>query len=285
MTINKKNIDLRQTDNYSKYMQLLGWESQKIGNTYIYLRKFLFAKIMKIQRPENLNTKDIQLIESIAQDKKVFHIIIEPKSNTTAKLLVSNHYKQTKPYVPSKTLHIDLKKTNDQLLKEMSQKNRYNIKIGMKNGIIIKNSNEIKKFVKFWNKCAIERNNFPQTKEINALWKAFKNKNTILCAFKNTEKQIKKLIAAVFLIHTNNISYYMYAASSKEGKKLFAPTLLVWKAIKTARKNGSEIFDFEGIYDQRFPLSSWLGFTKFKLGFGGTIKEYPGSFAKWRLPI
>lgn len=284
MTINKKNFDLRQSDNYSKYMQLLGWETQKIANVYIYLRKFLFAKIMKIQRPENLGVKEIQLIESIAQKEKVFHIIIEPKSNTSAKLLVKNHYKQTKPYVPSKTIQINLKKTDDQLLKEMSQKTRYNIKIAMKKKVIVKTSENIKEFVEFWNKCAIERKNFPQTKEINALWNAFKNKNTVLCAFKNTN-EIKKLIATVFLVHANNISYYMYAASSKEGKKLFAPTLLVWEAIRTARKNGAEIFDFEGIYDQRFPLNSWLGFTKFKLGFGGKIKEYPGAFTKWRLRV
>lgn len=72
MRVNKKIIDLRQTGNYSKYMQLLGWETQKIANVHIYLRKFLFAKIMKIQRPENLGVKEIQLIESIAQKKRFF---------------------------------------------------------------------------------------------------------------------------------------------------------------------------------------------------------------------
>ena len=63
----------------------------------------------------------------------------------------------------------------------------------------------------------------------------------------------------------------MYAASSDSGNKNFAPTLLVWEAILLAKKLKLKAFDFEGIYDERFPKAaeSWKGFTKFKEGFGG----------------
>ena len=77
----------------------------------------------------------------------------------------------------------------------------------------------------------------------------------------------------------------MYAAASDAGKKLFAPTLCAWEAIKLSKKHGSKIFDFEGIYDERFPLKSWHGFTRFKKSFGGREIEYPGAFVKYRIPI
>lgn len=78
-------------------------------------------------------------------------------------------------------------------------------------------------------------------------------------------------IAGILLLFYDQIAYYWFASSLPLGKKLFAPTLLVWEALKLSKKRGCQVFDFEGIYDERFPKasSSWRGFTKFKEGFGG----------------
>jgi len=54
---------------------------------------------------------------------------------------------------------------------------------------------------------------------------------------------------------------------------------------KLAKKMGCKIFDFEGIYDDRFPLKSWLGFSRFKKSFGGLEVEYPGAYSKFLLPF
>ncbi|MBU1323407.1 peptidoglycan bridge formation glycyltransferase FemA/FemB family protein, partial [Patescibacteria group bacterium] len=65
---------------------------------------------------------------------------------------------------------------------------------------------------------------------------------------------------------------------TQEGKIKFVPTLLVWEAIKLAKKLGCKRFDFEGIDDKR-----WPGFTRFKKSFGGIEIEYRGSFSKYFL--
>jgi lipid II:glycine glycyltransferase (peptidoglycan interpeptide bridge formation enzyme) len=60
------------------------------------------------------------------------------------------------------------------------------------------------------------------------------------------------------------------------------PTLLTWEAIKLAKKLGDRRFDFEGIADERFPVTNkWLGFSRFKKSFGGNKIEYIGSFSKF----
>jgi lipid II:glycine glycyltransferase (peptidoglycan interpeptide bridge formation enzyme) len=41
----------------------------------------------------------------------------------------------------------------------------------------------------------------------------------------------------------------------------------------------------EGIFDERFPIPAWRGFTKFKKGFGGKITKYPGAYQKIILPF
>ena len=67
------------------------------------------------------------------------------------------------------------------------------------------------------------------------------------------------------------MAYYWIAASTKQGDQNYAPSLLAWEALKLAKKKKCDFFDFEGVYDERFPKinRSWLGFTRFKQGFGG----------------
>ncbi len=104
---------------------------------------------------------------------------------------------------------------------------------------------------------------------------AFKKNSHILLA-----KTGDKIISALFILLHNKTAYYVYAASNNEGRKNFSPTLLTWNAILLTKKEGCKTFDFDGIYDDRFPIKTWLGFTKFKKGFGGKEIEYPGAFIK-----
>jgi lipid II:glycine glycyltransferase (peptidoglycan interpeptide bridge formation enzyme) len=78
----------------------------------------------------------------------------------------------------------------------------------------------------------------------------------------------------------------MYACSTKQANKLSAPSLLVWEGVKLAKKKGCKVFDFEGIYDERYKATkSWKGFTRFKMGFGGKVITYPPTLVKYYNPI
>lgn len=188
---------------------------------------------------------------------------------------------------------------------------------------IIHNSNRIELFADFWQECAKKQRGayISQKKEIIALFNAFKKNCSIVfifspltthnslptayCPQSTVHPSISSspsltahyssptpyrppttthLLAGVFSIYTKDTAYYMYAASSTEGKKLFAPTLAAWESIKLAKKRGCKFYDFEGVYDQRFPIASWKGFSRFKLSFGENVVEYPGCYTKfiWR---
>jgi len=86
-----------------------------------------------------------------------------------------------------------------------------------------------------------------------------------------------KVVGGILVMYWNTIAYYWIAGATHEGKKLFAPTLLVWEALKLAKKHGSMQFDFLGVWDERMPTEhhDWQGFTRFKEGFGGTTLYYP----------
>ncbi len=271
--------DLRQTPQYAKYMKALGWDIEKINNDYVYLKKIpLFGKIAKLQRPskEIFNFK----FSIYNKSQNITALYIEPSQNTRYK--IPNIFKLARSaFLPSKTIQIDLTKSEEQLLKEMKPKTRYNIKIASKRGVVVRKSQDIAVFINLWKSSVRRRLALPQDKEIGALWEAFAGKACLLLAYHNND-----LVAGVLTVKSPDTAFYMYAASTKEGKKLFAPTLVAWEAIRLAKQKGGKIFDFEGVFDERYPSTrSWRGFTKFKEGFGGKIVEFPKTLVYFQNPL
>ncbi len=76
------------------------------------------------------------------------------------------------------------------------------------------------------------------------------------------------------------MAYYWQAFTGTFGRKNQTQYKIVWEGVLWAKKKGVKVFDFEGIYDERFPNKSWRGFTHFKKSFGGYEVEYPGAFVK-----
>lgn len=270
--MNKGLLDIRQSENYAKYLKNDNWIVEKKDGVHYFVKKILFFSIIKIQRPAKV---DLDFIKVLAKKHKAFQIIIEPTTFKDANYLIDNGWKLSFPYLPSKTIFIDLTKPKDILLSEMHQKTRYNIKVAAKKGVVIEYSTDIDAFADFWQENARDRHALPQKKHIKGMYRAFSEDAKLLIA-----KHDGKLVAGVLVLIAYGVGYYMYASASAEGKKLFAPTLCAWRAILYAKQRGAKLFDFEGIYDERFPLKGWLGFTKFKKGFGGREVKFPSAYQK-----
>lgn len=266
--------DIRQSSAWARYLESMGWKIEKIDGVYVYLRKIpILGYFAKIQRLEKLTTKTVNSIEN---KYRPFQISIEPlKEEVTLKDFKLNN----SPSLPTKTLQIDLTKSEKKILESFSQKTRYNVKLSLRKKTTVDYSSNILIFTKFWHEN-FERKRFPffsQQKNMIELYKAFGKESHILLA-----KRGGGVISGLFILVFDKTVYYMYAASNNEGRKSFAPTLLTWEAIKLAKKLKCRIFDFDGIYDERFPIKTWKGFTKFKKGFGGKEIQYPGSYIKTR---
>jgi lipid II:glycine glycyltransferase (peptidoglycan interpeptide bridge formation enzyme) len=263
-------MDIRQTKKYAVFMKSIGWQADYIEKNYIYIKKIpLLGNFIKIQRPPNLSEK---FINKVITKYKPFQLVIEPSQKTKL------NFHQSSPYLPSKTIQIDLTQPEDKILANINKKTRYSIRQAEHKEVKISLSKNINAFNKFWHECRygkIQSLFFSQKNQIIELYKAFKPNAFILNAeFKN------EVIAADLLILADNIAYYFYAAATPKGKSLQAPSLLVWESIKLAKSEKAKIFDFEGIYDDRFPIESWKGFTHFKKSFGGKVVSYPGAFKK-----
>lgn len=272
--------DIRQTDQYASYLKSLGWKVITTHGVKYFIRKLpLIGAVMKIQRPEAVNFADI---ENIARKNNVFQIILEPKEADTKMLKAKGFKLKSDYFTPTKTIQIDLTKDENSLLNSMHYKTRYNIKKLESSDLKITFGRDIKEFADFWQSCALKQRGMylSQKKEITEVFKAFAKDSIILLV-----KDGEKLLSGILILFTKKTAYYMFAASSTEGKKIFAPTHAAWNAIKLAKKKNMKLFDFEGIYDDRFPIKSWLGFSRFKKSFGGKEIEYSGCYTKLRFPF
>ncbi len=91
-------------------------------------------------------------------------------------------------------------------------------------------------------------------------------------------------LAVLLLIHHHGTTTYLHGGSSGEGKRDMAPHLLQREAMRRAKEAGHHTYDLWGTHAiQR--NGEWVaandaaaGVTRFKLGFGGTVVEYPGTF-------
>ena len=121
--------DIRQSINYKKYLESQGWIVERIDNINYFIRKLpLIGSVLKIQRPENI---DFETIQKLEKKYKVFQTIIEPDLGSDIHLLVDNGYKLSKsPFLPSKTILLDLTKSEKQIWEGFKKDAKYGIRRG-----------------------------------------------------------------------------------------------------------------------------------------------------------
>lgn len=266
--------DIRQTPQYARYLKSIGWIVETKGGVNYFIKKFpLIGSVIKVQRPEILRYKDIKILS----DKyRSFQLIVEPKTQLDAKYLVSTGFKLSKsPYLPTKTLQTDLSNSMNRFIESMKRDAKQAIK--KTEDLEVEEIKNLEEFVKSWGKAVGWKRHIPSLAELTALKKSFGNNSIFLSEQEGNT-------GAIFLTG-DKIGYYWQAFSSKAGRKNLAQYKIVWEGIRWAKSRGARLFDFEGIYDERFPNKKWLGFTHFKKSFGGYEVEYPGTFVKNRFPL
>ncbi len=265
--------DIRQTKNYANYLSKIGWKIEKIDRVYVFVKKFpLIGSVLKIQRPEKLN---FQKIETLTKKLRAFQVIIEPVNEVQSAVCKVHRFRLSRsPYLPSKTLQVDLKQSKEKIFsnfkKDCRNAIRNNNKLKLRN-YELKNLSE---FRNYWKGAVGIKRYVPPLQHLIELKKAFR-KNSL---FVTSEK---REAGAIFL-NSGDVSYYWQAFTNRDGRKKLYQYKIVWEGILWSKKNKAKIFDFEGIYDKRFPNGSWLGFSHFKKSFGGKEISYPGCFTENR---
>lgn len=262
-------IDLRQSASYAKYIRSIGWQVETINNINIFIRPLgVLGAIAKIQRVDLPLPWD--KINKILKANRVWMVKLEPR---TYYLVPPRFYLDKWPLLATKTLRIDLTPSLATIKNRFKKDARYSLrKVQNSKGAKVQKNN-FGEFYNLWKKAAkIKKLWIPSYKHFDSLIQCFEN--NCFCI------TINNLAGAVVLVH-DHVAHYYYAAALPEAKRLHLPYTVVWELIKEAKKRGCKTWDWEGIYDPRWPNKGWQGFTHFKKSFGGYEVEFPGSYTRW----
>lgn len=185
-----------------------------------------------------------------------------------------------KPLFTKYNFILDLTKSEEELLKNMHPKTRYNIRIAEKHGVEVReetNDKGFKTYLKLYFETTRRQHYFGHTEKYHRLmWETLKEKGIarILIAY------YKKVpLTAWMLFKVGDVLYYPYGGSSVEYRNVMSNNLVAWEVIKLGKKLGCKSFDMWGALgpdaDSKDP---WYGFHKFKQGYGGRLVEYVGSY-------
>ncbi len=270
-------MHLQQSSLYLQYIRALKWNIATIDGVHIFYKKFfLIGGIAKIQRPIKLPavSKVIKLLNDVGIKKiaiEAEYTLDQKKFSAWCKQLRRHTKLIASPFIPTKTILIDLKASEEIIFQRFSEAKRRAVRRAAKNNVNIKESQNIRDLMAIKNKSG-GFFGFIVTWGIDKLWPIFAPKNAAILLAND-----KDVVGGVLLLFWKRTAYYWIAGATKKGKKLFAPTLLVWEALKLSKQRGATNFDFVGVWDERLPHfgGTWKGFTKFKEGFGGKEVYYP----------
>jgi hypothetical protein len=268
--------DLRQTIEYGEYIKKIGWDTLDIDGTLVFVRKLGPVSIAKIQRVDL--PLPVDELREILKQRKVIMCKLEPlpgQSDEEMAKIKKLGFRQDKwPLLGSRTLRLDIRPSLEEIEKSFKKDARYCLKKSLESAIEIR-SDDWNLFYELWKKAAKKKDLWILSREqIMALKECFADKAFCLTAGK---------MAGIVVIVTEGVAYYYFSAALPEAKQFQLPYRMIWEAIRKVKEKGAVIWDFEGIYDKRWPTHGWKGFTHFKKSFGGKEIEFPGSFVRWGL--
>lgn len=274
-------MEIQQSEIYMSYIRSLGWSTSTVdGVRIIYRRIPMAGTIVKIQRNQKL--PDIRKLSPVLKQIRATTLAIEPDRNISSEELKrylgelkhQGYAINRSPFLPTKTILIDTAVSEDDIFARFAESKRRSVRKAIKNGVRVTETDDPDSVITTKNRSAGFLG-FITTYGIRKLWNLLpKGARTGLVA---THPDEKLPLACIMMVFHEGTGYYWIAGSTKKGKKLHAPTLLVWEALKLSRVRGMKQFDFVGVFDDRLPKENrqWLGFTRFKEGFGGTPVTYP----------
>jgi peptidoglycan pentaglycine glycine transferase (the first glycine) len=200
---------------------------------------------------------------------------------------------------PARTIVLDIDRSEDDLLKEMKPKTRYNLRLAGRRGVQVRRAETLDDLRTFYTLLEVTGDRdefgihtFPYYEQ---LWRTFgpEGDNSVLVLLAEHPDEAERAqgpVAGLLALRFGREAIYMYGASAIRGREHMPNYLLQWEAIRWAKEHGCARYDFWGIPDaptdeagegEVSPINARSGLRGvywFKKGFGGREIEYPGAY-------
>lgn len=191
------------------------------------------------------------------------------------------------PLFTKYTFVLDLTPAEEELLKNMHPKARYNIRVSQKHDVTVSEDNSPEAFeayLKLTQETTARQGFYAHSERYHRLqWETLPHevsgKKPRLSSHLLTAKYQGKILAAWILFIFKDTLYYPYGASSSEHREVMASSAIMWGAIRFGKQHSLNHFDMWGaLGPDADPKDSWFGFHDFKRKYGPDHVEFVGSY-------
>ncbi len=243
-----------------------------------------------VPKGEMPDAKLIEELQKIGKEEKCIFIQLEPNikiGNETlnSQLSTLNLKPAAHPLFTRYTFVLDLTKSEEELLKDMHPKARYNIKVANKHNVIVKEDNSESAFEKYWEiteETTKRQKFYSHTKQYHQYqWQTFSHDTNTdhLTSHLFTGSYDGKVLTTLLFFVFHDTLYYPYGASSNEHRNVMHSNLAMWEGVRFGKKLGLKKFDMWGAMESDpDPNDPWFGFHDFKRKFGPDHVEFIGSY-------
>ncbi len=240
----------------------------------------------------------MQEIDRLCQDQRCAFLKIEPDiwevtSHSQSREIPNGCRLSQHAIQPPRTVVLDVRGSEEQVLERMKQKTRYNIRLAAKKGVTVNPSTDLTSFRSILD-ITSQRDGFGvHSSEYYAkAFNLFHPKDE--CELFMAEHDGQTL-AGLMVFAKGGRAWYFYGGSSEIKRDLMPNYLLQWEAIRWARAHGCTEYDLWGVpdFDEQTLEDNFLkrsdglwGVYRFKRGFGGKILRSVGPFDRvYNAPI
>lgn len=237
----------------------------------------------------NINKKMLDKLWEIGKKENCIFIQLEPNvEKGKTKYNFKNLKTSAHPLFTRYNFILDLTQSEDELLKNMQPKTRYNIRLAQKKGVKVTEDNSddgFNEYLKLTEETTRRQRFYAHTPSYHRLmWETFKNTQNkgadnfsphlFLATYQG------KVLTAWLLFVLDDTLYYPYGASTSENREVMASNLMMWEVIRFGKKMGLKKFDMWGAANVADPKPDdiYFGFHRFKQGYGPRHVEYVGSY-------
>ena len=307
---NMLNTPFQQSDFYGKWRKESGYDikiieavenGEKVFSglfiscNLMFGKRFFVSHIGPVVKKKFFNTKNIKIF------KKEITKILNWDNNTvfirmdfgkfdskTVNRFFKKAFKKTYQgscFQPRTDWIINLNLSNDKILKGMHKKSRYDLKLAQKNNLkvdIIENNflKYFNSFIKVQKETARRNKNFIDEKYFKNIFNSLESGETKGFLVIVLDESGSNIITMNLIILYGDTAYFAFGASSKKDRNLGSNYIANWEAIKKAKMENYEFYNFGGYYDKnnlevniKFLKKSY-GYSRFKKRFGGQKLQY-----------
>jgi len=296
-----------QTWEWGEFKRRYGWtpfryvwhdaHGRPVAAAQILRRQFSHSPISILYSPKGplLDWSDIPLcsrvlddLQFLARRERAIFIKIDPDlpiSNLHAKRPISNSQlpREAWRFSPDQiqfrnTIVLDLRRSEAELLAGMKQKTRYNVRLAERKGVRVRPGAiaDLDLLYRLYAETSVRDGFVIRSADYyQEAWGSFIRAGLAQPLLAEVGGQP---VGALILFKFAKTAWYMYGMSREAHREKMPNHLLQWEAIRWAKAQGCETYDFWGAPDEFVESDPMWGVWKFKEGFGGQVVRHIGAW-------